>query len=114
MNIKINNINLPVTLCATQSKIQKGVQGLDSLNGKGYLFFLENGQHSFWMKDCIIPIDIIYIQQGKVTKIYNDCQPCNEESCERYVGEGDMVLEVESGFCTHNSIDVGNLITIHP
>ena len=114
MKIQINDIEIPVTICATPEKIQKGIQGLDTLNGEGYLFFLSEGPHSFWMKDCKIPIDIIYLQQGKISEIYNDCQPCDEEMCEHYKGTGDMVLEVESGFCKKNGIKKGESIKIFP
>jgi uncharacterized membrane protein (UPF0127 family) len=114
MNIQINNINLPVTICATPEKIQKGIQGLESLNGEGYLFFLKDGEHSFWMKDCLIPIDIIFIQHGKITNIYPNCQPCNDENCERYIGFGDMVLEVSSGFCESNDIKKGEPVKVLP
>lgn len=114
MNIKFENINLPVTICATPDKIQTGIQGLDSLNGEGYLFFLSKGEHSFWMKDCLISIDIIFINDGKVTEIFENCPPCSEEPCERYTSFGDMVLEVESGFCKLNNIKKGEPVRILP
>lgn len=114
MKIEIKDINIPVTICATPDKIQKGIQGLESLNGEGYLFFLSDDNHSFWMKDCLIPIDIIFIQHGKITEIYHDCQPCNEENCERFKGVGDMVLEVESGFCKSNVIKKGDTLKVLP
>lgn len=114
MKVQINNIEIPVTVCATPEKIQKGIQGVESLNGEGYLFFLSDGDHSFWMKDCLIPIDIVFIQHGKVTEIHHNCQPCEEEMCDRYKGKGDMVLEVESGFCESNDIVEGSTIKITP
>jgi|SaaInl6LU_22_DNA_1037377.scaffolds.fasta_scaffold00299_12 uncharacterized protein len=114
MNIKFKDINLPVTLCVTPEQIRKGIQGLDSLNGEGYLFFLSEGQHSFWMKDCLIPIDIIFLQDGKITEIYSDCQPCTSEDCEKYLGTGNMVLEVESGFCSQHDIKKGESFRILP
>ena len=114
MKIQINDIQLPVNICATPEKIQKGIQGLESLNNEGYLFFLSEGEHSFWMKDCLIPIDIIFIQQGKITEIYPNCQPCVEEICDRFKGEGDMVLEVESGFCKSHDINISDSIKICP
>ena len=50
----------------------------------------------------------------EINEIYNDCQPCDEEMCEHYRGTGDMVLEVESGFCEKNGIKKGESIKILP
>ena len=32
------------------------------------LFFMKNIKHSFWMKNCIVHLDIIYINENKIVK----------------------------------------------
>lgn len=113
MNINISGIELKVKPLFSQNEIKKGIQGLESLEGMGYLFFLSKGEHTFWMKDCLIPIDIIFIKDKKIVNIYSDCQPCTE-SCERYSEVCDMVLEVESGFCEKHQLIPGDKIQFLP
>ena len=111
MNITLGEIEIPVEVCATPEKIKKGLQGRDSLDG-GMLFFLDGNHHSFWMKDCNFPIDILFILDNKVNEIYPNCQPCSEEPCERFEGRCDYVLELNSGFCEKNNIKKGEPFVI--
>ena len=47
-------------------EIQKGMMGRDSLDGC-MVFKMKVGYHSFWMKNCIVPLDVIFIENGKIT-----------------------------------------------
>ena len=49
-----------------------GMMGRDNLEG-GMLFPFDSvGDRSFWMKDCVIPLDIIFIVGNKINKISKD------------------------------------------
>lgn len=53
----------------------------------------------FWMKNVRIPLDIIFIQNGRVVAIAAAVPPCNTESCPTY-GSGTKVnwaIELYSG-----------------
>ena len=76
----------------------------------GMLFLMGSGEHSFWMKDCIIPLDIIFIDGDEITKIHSNCKPCHEKYCPHYEGFGDMVLELEGGTCEKLGIEEGDVI----
>ena len=44
------------------------------------MFFIlqEFTNQKFWMKNCIIPLDIILLDNElKITKIHHNCLPCN-------------------------------------
>ena len=73
-------------------------------------------QQSFWMKNCIIPLDMIFIQNNKITTIHHDCLPCVKSGqCESYSGIADLVLEVQGGTCKRKGIKQGdtvNFVTI--
>ena len=47
------------------------------------------------MKDCKIPLDIIFINGNKITKIHHNCPPCKSNDCPSYVGTGDSILELK-------------------
>jgi uncharacterized membrane protein (UPF0127 family) len=114
MYVKINdNINLKVKTCKTKSEISNGMMNKRFTDFNGMLFFMEPTNHCFYMKNCITPLDIIFIDSNlEILKIFNNCPPCNEDDCERYCHEGKYVLEVPGGFCKKNNISVGDICKI--
>lgn len=95
----------------TDKDISNGMMG-KKFDGEynGMLFLMETGNHSFWMVDCIIYLDIIFIEDGVITKIHKNCKPCSDTTgseCERYRGYGDMVLEINGGDCDKYNIREG-------
>jgi hypothetical protein len=78
------------------------------------LFFQGDGDHCFWMKNCIIPLDIIFIKDNLITKIHHNCPPCETEDCEeRYCGEGNLVLEIAGGDSNKNGIKEGDKLELY-
>ena len=61
--ITIGNKSYQVSLAETEEEQMKGLQGVHTLpEDEGVLFvFEEPGEVGFWMKDTLIPLDIIYI-----------------------------------------------------
>tara|TARA_R110000744_G_scaffold168302_1_gene285930 strand:- start:2155 stop:2502 length:348 start_codon:yes stop_codon:yes gene_type:complete len=96
MNVIINNKELPLEVMSTPSSISTGMMGRDNLDGGMLFLFTEVSERSFWMKNCLIPLDIIFIVKDKVTKVYNNCPPCIGSKCESYYGIADKVLELEA------------------
>ena len=68
---------------------------------------------SFWMKNCIVPLDVIFIENGKITKIHHNCPPCPkyEKDCQSYEGNGNLVIEMPGGICKQLHIRKGNIVT---
>jgi len=63
----------------------------------GMLFLMDEDENCFWMKNCIISLDIIFIEGNIISKIHHNCPPCKTEECKNYCGEGRLVLEIEGG-----------------
>ena len=99
MKVKINNNMFDVKTVLTSKDTQNGMMGKKFDGFDGMLFFMKNEPHSFWMKNCLVHLDIVYIDNNKITKIYHNCKPCFTEECEHYEGSGDMVLELPGGTC---------------
>lgn len=114
MKLKINDNEFRIKLCLTEKERQNGMQNINfDHTFQGMLFFQNNGRHCFWMKDCIIPLDIIFIKNNIIKKIYSDCQPCVYEDCEKYCGKGEFVLELMGGTCNNLGIEIGDEIWLN-
>jgi uncharacterized membrane protein (UPF0127 family) len=113
MELIVNNNLFNVKCVMTSKDIQKGMMGKKfNKDFDGMLFMMKNGDHSFWMKSCIIPLDIIFIKNNRITKIHNNCKPCTTPECDRYKGSGDMVLELKGGTCIKYDITEGDTILL--
>jgi len=111
MNITINNHNFKTKTVFSSKDTQKGMMRKsfgDDFNGM--LFLMDDRDHCFWMKNCIVPLDIIFISDNKITKIHHNCPPCKTKDCENYCGNGDMILEIIGGSCKRLNIGVGDKI----
>ena len=83
----------------------------DSFNG--LLFLMGGKKQCFWLKNCLIPLDIIIIKNNVIVNIHHDCPPCLEEPCPSYCGNGNIVLEVEGGTCELLGIEAGDSVEYH-
>lgn len=79
---------------------------------KGMLFiFEEPGKYGFWMKNTLIPLDIIWINsEGIVVFIKSNAIPCGVGVCDSiYPKEiASYVLELNSGEVDNQNIRVGD------
>ena len=76
----------------------------------GLLFLMGGDKQSFWMKNCIIPLDIIIIKNNVIVNIHHDCHPCKGEYCGSYGGNGNIVLEIKGGACERLGIESGDTV----
>jgi hypothetical protein len=77
-----------------------------------YFSFEEMGKHSFWMKNTLIPLDIIWLDSHlKVVEIEENIQPCKIDICPSYGGTVDsqFVLEINAGLVEEYGIEVGDV-----
>lgn len=76
-SITINNHKISVALADTPAEQARGLSGCDSLpKNSGMLFPYSPAQPAtFWMKDMLIPIDIIWIRDGQVIGIEPNVEP---------------------------------------
>ena len=83
---------------------------LDS--NKGMLFILDKPSiQSFWMKNTLIPLDIIWISEDFRVVDIQQASPCSHSPCTRYAPKttAKYVLEVNQGSFTGR---VGSLVII--
>ena len=88
-----------------------GLMNRESLPPDQGMLFMFNAAEplTFWMKDTLIPLDIIFFDaQGNV--IGSDSMvPCEEDPCLRYTSSGPATsaLEVNAGFVKTHNIGAG-------
>ena len=96
----INNKCFKVEVVESIEEQKKGLMLRQDLPlDSGMLFTYNQEQNlSFWMKNMLIPLDIIWINKDKeVVHIERDVQPCQEEKCESITFKATYVLEVNAG-----------------
>lgn len=108
----IEKIKIKAEVADTQEKMERGLMFRKHLGeNKGMLFsFDADGTYAFWMKNTIIPLDIIFISKDfKIVEIFH-AEPCTEEPCKSYqtTAYSKYILEVNANFTTKNGIDVGD------
>lgn len=114
MKVIIGDNLFKVKLCTTPSSISEGMmkKRFDE-NFNGMLFMMpESTEQSFWMYNCLIPLDIIMIDNGTISEVHSNCSPCTQKSnCKSYTGYGREVLEVAGGTCEKLGIKKGDQVS---
>ena len=90
-----------------------GLMFRESLKDDNGMFFIfeEPAYKSFWMKNTLIPLDIIFISEDfKVVDIKENFEPCDKEVCESYKPKEKVryVLEVNAGFVKGHNVRIGD------
>src|SRR3989338_4872669 len=109
-------IKVKAEVADTPEKREMGLMGREHLGeNKGMFFAFDNeGTYAFWMKNTLIPLDIIFISKDlQIVEIIH-AEPCAEEPCETYetTEASRYVMEVNGNFTTRNGIDVGDEVII--
>jgi uncharacterized membrane protein (UPF0127 family) len=78
---------------------------------KGMLFvYPEERTYNFWMKNTLIPLDIIWISADKRIVHIEEAMPCEEEPCKIYSPEKEaqFILEIKGGMAEKKGIEIGD------
>jgi uncharacterized protein len=111
-------IRVNVEVADTDIKRSAGLSNRKYLGDyDGMLFvFDEKVNRPFWMKEMLISIDIIFIDEsGFIIDIAEENEPCTEYYCPQITSSKmyKYVLEVKEGFCRSNGVKVGQNVTMH-
>jgi uncharacterized membrane protein (UPF0127 family) len=97
-----------VEVADTPEEINRGLMYRNKMeNNEGMLFiFNVEGQQTFWMKNTMIPLDIIFInEQHRIVHIAKHTIPYSRDPIPS-MQPARYVLEVNAGFCDEQKIDV--------
>jgi uncharacterized membrane protein (UPF0127 family) len=99
----------------TPEEQAQGLMFRESLAEKtGMLFpFGDKAVHRFWMKNTMIPLDMIWMDaDGKVIFVSADTPPCKADPCPSYGPDAPAasVLEIAGGMAKKEKVAVGSSI----
>ncbi|NJL37220.1 MAG: DUF192 domain-containing protein [Leptolyngbyaceae cyanobacterium SM1_4_3] len=82
---------------------------------RGMLFEFEPARPvSFWMRNVLVPLDMIFLLDGEVQAIAANVPPCTTPTCPTYGPEGfvNQVIELRGGRAAELGLQAGDQIAI--
>ncbi len=106
-----------VAIADNPEKRAEGLMFVEKMDAdKGMLFvFDEDDFHSFWMKNTLITLDMIWISSKmKVVHIEENVPPCTDTPCPFYssMRRARYVLEVNGGTTKKENLSVGDSLSV--
>lgn len=114
----VQDVKVTVELARTQREIFRGLMFRDHLGEcRGMLFLFDREQAlGFWMKNTLIPLDIIFIsEQLEIVSVKTGVPPCKGNPCPVYRSEkpAKYVVEVNAGFVEKHGIARGGRVEMN-
>ena len=110
-------IKINVEIADDNNERAKGLMFRERLNENDGMFFIfdEENYQTFWMKNTLIPLDMIFIGEDLEIVDIKNAVPCKEEPCFLYKSSkpAKYVLEANQGFAAKNGIETGDKIILN-
>ncbi len=106
-----------VELALTPEEQAQGLMFRESLPERTGMLFLfpETAPHHFWMKNTMIPLDMIWMDEaGTVLFVSADTPPCKADPCPTYGPDcrAKSVLEIAGGKAKSEGVTVGSKLKL--
>jgi len=115
----INGLTIPLELAITREEKEKGLMFRKELSGGLIFVFEKEIPMYFWMKNTLIPLDIIYIDENyRIVDFKENFQPCNltessEETCPIHKSKpAKYAIEVNAGFVKQHNLQLNELVEL--
>jgi uncharacterized protein len=69
----------------------------------------------FWMKNTLIPLDMLFLKNGSIQFISENVPPCKADPCPSYgpiTGDIDQVIELRAGRAKELGLKVGDRLSV--
>ncbi len=110
---------IKLEVAQTPHEIQRGLMGRTALDKDSGMVFLFKPASTtrFWMFNCFISLDMLFIKDGKIMRICEDVPPCKSQDpskCPTYPEDESVtvseVIEVNAGYCKQHGIKQGDTV----
>ena len=113
-----NNLCVQLEIADSEPSRARGLMFRPELPEKSGMLFIfpSEGIYSFWMKNTLIPLDIIWLDKDlRVVYIKSFVPPCKSYDCPSYNPEvkARYVLEVNAGFCGFYQIKINDIAHLY-
>ena len=115
--VELSEQTIGLEVAQTPQQQAIGLMAREALaDDRGMLFPFEPARPvSFWMKNVLIPLDMVFIYDDKIVAIASDVPPCEATPCPTYGPDGqaiDYVLELRGGRAAELDLQVEQPIAI--
>ena len=116
--VELSEQTIGLEVAQTPQQQAIGLMAREALaDDRGMLFPFEPARPvSFWMKNVLIPLDMVFIYDDKIVAIASDVPPCEATPCPTYGPDGqaiDYVLELRGGRAAELDLQVEQPIAIN-
>jgi uncharacterized membrane protein (UPF0127 family) len=118
--VRAPGADLEVAVAADARSRERGLMCVTRLRRhRGMAFvFPHAGEWEFWMKDTLIPLDMIWIDGSTVTRIEHDVPASHRGAADATIarrrGYGSIVIELQAGEAAADKITMGAQLAMPP
>jgi len=115
-SVSLNNQPFYLEVAKTTEEKSQGLMFRESLPKNHGMIFIynEDKERSFWMKNTLIPLDLIFISSNNtIVEIKENIQPCEIENCPSYKSKpAKYVIEINAGLSEEIGLTEGNVVIL--
>lgn len=108
----IDDQEITIEVARAPQELERGLMNRTSLGENAGMLFIfgKNQELYFWMKDTLIPLDMIFIDEDFTITSIQEAEPCVSDPCQVYGATGKYVLEVNKGYAASRNIKEGDAV----
>ncbi len=99
--VTVDALDFYLEVAQTKETQEKGLMNREKLEANGGMIFVFSnvGLYPFWMKNTLIPLDIIWVDENKKIIDFMVAEPCEKNPCKIYkpAGKAKYVIELLAG-----------------
>ena len=113
----VRPVKIQVEFAKTVQELETGLMNRETLDANSGMFFVFSDEkpRNFWMKDTLIPLDLIFISSNGHIKEITTQEPCPKiGACTFYASksQAQYVLEINAGSADQWGMSVGDIIEL--
>tara|TARA_B100000315_G_scaffold30922_1_gene26178 strand:- start:295 stop:720 length:426 start_codon:yes stop_codon:yes gene_type:complete len=116
-SVKIKGRTFSVEVANTEDQRRLGLMHRETLPDNGGMLFVypSDRQLSVWMKNVMIPLDVLFLNTDGIVIDKATLEPCKNSPCEAFnsTSPGQYFLEINKGKIEELNINVGDKVEIN-